>query len=216
MFGGFGRINLQMTFTLRRAQLRRSSKLHCIKIGTCYYGIPKPYAERLVREGHHSPPNRAFTSWQRPETPELGCIRAVEIWLPPGPLYDRPAEAANKKILVLDPPPDGQAVLITLEFYRGAEAKFIPPAGAEMLGCFLLSSGERLVVLAGTVNFDYVAFKAQLQPMIRASFPNAGHLLTTEEQIVASKQLRITLNNDPKVDGILMLFDCPATISRAT
>src|SRR6266852_3826680 len=62
----------------------------------CYMGFTKPYAQRMEQEGRYVPPRRAWTNWQRPDTPTDGFQIAAEIMLPAGPLYDDPKQLTKE------------------------------------------------------------------------------------------------------------------------
>jgi hypothetical protein len=80
------------------------------------------------------------------------------------------------------------------------------------LGHFRLSTGEYVVVFARPVDFDYEAFKPQLQQQLR-SRSGQGHL--SEQQILNMKRPKIFFLTDPKVDGFLKILDAAVTVSRA-
>jgi hypothetical protein len=180
----------------------------------CYYGFPKPYAERLSRDGHYVPPNRAFAHWWRPITPDRGVVWAVEIWLPPGPAFKIPEEKDGKTIELLDPPPAGQAVVLGIGSARISAAAAALPVGVRNLGGSLLSTGDNVVVLAGNVSFDKEAFKVEVEPRINASI-TMGHFLVSEDRMLGSQHPRATIYNDPKIDGVLKIFDFGIAISRS-
>ena len=70
------------------------------------------------------------------------------------------------------------------------------------------------MVFARPVDFDYEAFKPQLQQQLR-SRSGQGHLIASEEQLLSMKHPRMFGLNDPKVDGFLKIFDAAVTVSRA-
>jgi hypothetical protein len=179
----------------------------------CYFGFPREYAEKRVREGRFVPPGRAWTSWERPATPEDQLLRVAEIWLPPGPLHD-PGGELKKEISCIDPPPDGKAVVISINFSRIPEGKAVIPADVRELGYSRLSTGEYVIVFRHLVDFDYQSFKAQFVQQAQAIAPERGEFLTNPEKIISSTTLRMFSVNDPKLDGCLKIFDIPVTISR--
>jgi len=181
--------------------------------GYCYCGFTKQYSERLLRDGHYVPPRREFVAWQRPPTPDNNLLWAVEIWFPPGPLFE-PGQLLPKNTWLIEPPPNGKAVVISVGFSRIPKGEAVITPDVRELGHSRLSTGEYVVVFARPVDFDYEAFKAQHQQQLR-SRSGQGHLIASEEQILSVKHPRMFGLNDPKVEGFLKILDAAATISRA-
>jgi hypothetical protein len=201
-------------YILRRGQWREPSKLSCIQIATVITAFishtPSAYHETVTT----FPRIVHFAHWWRPITPDCGVVWAVEIWLPPGPAYKLPEEKDGKTIELLDPPPAGQAAVLGIGFSRISAAAAALPVGVRNLGGSLLSTGDNVVVLAGNVPFDKEVFRAEVEPRINASF-TMGHFLVSEDRILGSQHPRATIYNDPKVDGVLKIFDFGIAISRS-
>jgi hypothetical protein len=99
-------------------------------------------------------------------------------------------------------------------FSRIPEGKAVITPDVRELGYSRLSTGEYVVVFARPVDFDYEAFKAQVQQQLH-SRSGQSHLIASEEKILSAKRPRMFGLNDPNADGFLKIFDTAVTISRA-
>jgi hypothetical protein len=174
--------------------------------GYCYVGFTKQFAEHLEAGGHHVPPNRAWTSWERPVAPTDGFLFVAEIWLPPAPLYTLSEQFPNSTWLI-EPPPQGKAVVINIVYSRMPEGSPIIPANVRELGYTRLRSGDYVAVFARPEDFDYREFVEKRLPEIQANFSSHPQFIVDEKTALEAQALRMFLVNDPKVDGRLMILD---------
>jgi hypothetical protein len=131
---------------------------------------------------------------------------------PPGPLYDLD-DLLPKPTWIIEPPPEGKAVVISTGFSRVLKGEALLPSGVRELGYTQLRSGEYVVVFARPIDFDYQEFRQRL-PQLLANFTRPK-MLTSEEHLLNMRNPRLFIVNDPKADGYLKLMDIPVTISRA-
>ena len=172
----------------------------------CYVGFTKQFAELLKAGGRHVPPNRAWTSWERPVTPADGFLFVAEIWLPPAPIYTL-SERVPKSMWLIEPPGEGKAVVINIVYSRMPKGSPIIPPNVRELGYTKLGSGDYVAVFARTENFDYRGFVEKRLPEIRANFSRNPQFLVDEKVVLEAQALRMFLVNDPTIDGHLMVLD---------
>jgi hypothetical protein len=107
----------------------------------------------------------------------------------PGPCL-KPGQLLPKNTWLIEPPPNGKAVVISVGFSRIPKGEAVITPDVRELGHSRLSTGEYVVVFARLVDFDYEAFKAQHQQQSR-SRSGQGHLIASEEQILSVKHPRM-------------------------
>src|SRR6516162_805283 len=113
----------------------------------------------------------------------------------------------------IEPPPDGKAVVISINFSRIPEGKAIIPADVRELGYSRLSTGEYVIVFAHLVDFEYQSFKAQhLEQLQKISA--RGQFLSDTENILRAINPRMVIVNNPQLDGSLKMFDISVTIAK--
>jgi hypothetical protein len=73
-----------------------------------------------------------------------------------------PDELLPKNTWLIEPPPNGKAVVISVGFSRIPKGEAVITPDVRELGHSRLSTGEYIVVFARPVDFDYEAFKRNI------------------------------------------------------